>query len=146
MLKTLTSPQTLDFPVHQPCRGHQPCSARSAVKPVGEFKTASRRKTKTEFRGYTRATRAAVATRAIPEILTGLSIMPTRARQVARDGVLRSHRLALLICRIRSRISRFTAGRPDLERHRQNRRKPWRRHWTTVAGLTNTITSRQRGR
>ena len=32
--------------------------------------------------------------------------------------------LALLICRIRSRISRSTDGRPDLERQRQNSRNP----------------------
>jgi hypothetical protein len=30
--------------------------------------------------------------------------------------------LALFICRIRSRISQSTDGRPDLERQRQNRR------------------------
>src|SRR5271165_1761725 len=32
--------------------------------------------------------------------------------------------LVLLICRIRTRISRSTDGRPDFERQRQNRRKP----------------------
>ena len=53
--------------------------------------------------------------------------------------------LAVLICRIRSRISRSTDGRPDLERQRQNKRNRCRCHWITVAGLTKTITSRQRG-
>ena len=44
-------------------------------------------------------------------------------QQVARYTPLQSG-LALLICRTRSRVSRSTDGRPDLERQRQKRRKP----------------------
>jgi hypothetical protein len=40
---------------------------------------------------------------------------------------------------------RHLTDEQTLERQRQNRRKPWRCDWTTVAGLTNTIVSRKRG-
>src|SRR5262245_12012931 len=54
--------------------------------------------------------------------------------------------LALLIRRIKSRISISVLGRPGRrDRQRQWSRKPVRCHWTTVAGLTNTIASRTCG-
>src|SRR5215472_15594467 len=53
-----------------------------------------------------------------------------------------------LICRIKSRTSRETAGRPGLPRRTfqvQNRRKPWRCHAITVSGRTMASAARQFG-
>ena len=50
--------------------------------------------------------------------------------------------LALLIRRIKARISVPILGRPGRrDRHRQKSRKPLRCHWITVVGLTKTIAS-----
>src|SRR5215467_2315092 len=54
--------------------------------------------------------------------------------------------LSRLICRIKSRTSRGTAGRPGLPRRTfqvQNRRKPWRCHAMTVSGRTMASAARQ---
>ncbi len=55
--------------------------------------------------------------------------------------------LAILICRISSRISDGTAGRPTrrLDFQRQNKRKPARCHLTTVSGRTMASASRAFG-
>src|SRR5215472_10400012 len=54
--------------------------------------------------------------------------------------------LSQLICRIKSRTSRGTAGRPGLPQRTfqvQNRRKPWRCHAMTVSGRTMASAARQ---
>src|SRR5712691_1521860 len=70
-----------------------------------------------------------------------LTLMPSLSSSPWMRGAPHNG-LALLMRRIKSRISVPILGRPGRrDRHRQKSRKPLRCHWTTVAGLTNTIAS-----
>src|SRR6266436_2110851 len=74
-----------------------------------------------------------------------LTLMPSLSSSPWMRGAPHNG-LALLMRRIKSRISVPILGRPGrCDRHRQKSRKPLRCHWTTVAGLTNTIASMTRG-
>ncbi len=68
ILKTLTSPKTLEFRVHQLREESFPLRPAQLSSALANSNCCFPKKTKPEFHGYTRATRAAVAACSIPEI------------------------------------------------------------------------------